>query len=378
MSAIAIGARRLRIWSRNHRSEIRLCLRLAVSGVLALLLAQLLQLRFGLWAVLTAVLLTQMSVGKSVKATGDYLVGTLGGAVFAGVIGALIPHDNAIALAGVLALGLIPAALIAAENSRFSAAPFTVVLVLLAPTITHIGPVASALERLFEVGVGCLVGLVVSFVVLPARASALSIEAATRVLNLIAQELPRLLRGIADSQDTTRLPDGSDRIGEAYAVAQTMAVEGAHERVPSFAAAPDLGPLLHVLLALQHDLIMIGRTAPLPEIAQARLAPPLAHVAEAAAACLHEAGARLMAHEPGTGCDGIDAAFADSVAEVTALGHDCVARELPPGSCERIFALAFALEQLRRDLHALEESAAAFARASASNPQAKSKRKQPA
>ena len=101
MNAIAPRLRQLRTWSRSHRAEIRLCVRLTVSAVLALLLAQLLQLRFGIWAVLTAVLLTQMSVGKSVKASGNYLIGTLGGAILAGAIGALIPHDNSIALAGV-------------------------------------------------------------------------------------------------------------------------------------------------------------------------------------------------------------------------------------------------------------------------------------
>jgi uncharacterized membrane protein YccC len=346
--------------------------------VLALLLAQLLQLRFGIWAVLTAVLLTQMSVGKSVKASGDYLIGTLGGAIFAGAIGALIPHDSEIALAAVLALTLMPVALIAAENSRFAAAPFTVVLVLLAPTIAHIGPVASALERLFEVGVGCVVGLVVSLVVLPARASALSIEAATRVLSLMAQELPRLLRGVARSTDDAALPGAGDRIGEAYVIAQGMAVEGAHERMTSFAAAPDPGPLLRVLLALQHDFIMIERTAPLPTIAQVRLAAALARVAQAAAACLHETGAQLMARQPGAGCQDVDAAFTDCAAKLTALGRDCVARDLPLAACERVFALAFALEHLRRNLHALEECVAAFARSRATRLQAEPKRKQPA
>ena len=44
-----------------------------------------------LWSVLTAVIVTQSSVGRSVKATIDYLVGTLGGAIYAGAVAALIP-----------------------------------------------------------------------------------------------------------------------------------------------------------------------------------------------------------------------------------------------------------------------------------------------
>jgi hypothetical protein len=51
-----------------------------------------------LWAVLTAVIVTQMSVGRSLKATFDYLAGTLGGAIYGGAIGGLVPHSNEMAL----------------------------------------------------------------------------------------------------------------------------------------------------------------------------------------------------------------------------------------------------------------------------------------
>jgi hypothetical protein len=62
-------------------------------------------------------MLTQLNVGRSLKATTDYLAGTLGGAIFAGIVGAMIPDHNG-ALALVLAVALAPAALVAAENAR--------------------------------------------------------------------------------------------------------------------------------------------------------------------------------------------------------------------------------------------------------------------
>jgi hypothetical protein len=40
----------------------------------------------GLWTVLTAVVVTQMSVGGSLKATTEYFTGTLGGAVYIGYL----------------------------------------------------------------------------------------------------------------------------------------------------------------------------------------------------------------------------------------------------------------------------------------------------
>ena len=46
----------------------------------------------GLWAVLTAVVVTQISVGGSLHATTDYVLGTIGGVIYAAAIAVLIPH----------------------------------------------------------------------------------------------------------------------------------------------------------------------------------------------------------------------------------------------------------------------------------------------
>src|SRR5215813_3018222 len=170
MSHLATGWSRLRAWSASHDPELRLCVRSTTAAVLTLAVAQVLHLPIALWAVLTAVILTQISVGRSLKATIDYLASTLGGAVYAGAIGALVPHDNQFAVFVALAIALAPAVLLAALNARFSAAPFTAVMVFFGPTITHTGPIAAAFERVIEVAVGRVVGLFVSLVVLPARA----------------------------------------------------------------------------------------------------------------------------------------------------------------------------------------------------------------
>src|SRR5580658_4111901 len=79
--------RSLRALVRHRRVQLALSIRVTIAALVALALAQLLQLPLPLWAVLTAVIVTQMSVGRSMKATLDYLVGTLGGAVYGGAIG---------------------------------------------------------------------------------------------------------------------------------------------------------------------------------------------------------------------------------------------------------------------------------------------------
>src|SRR6202050_2861940 len=68
----------------RRRAQAALSIRVTIAALVALALAQLLHLPLPLWAVLTAIIVTQMSVGRSLKATFDYLVGTLGGAIYGG------------------------------------------------------------------------------------------------------------------------------------------------------------------------------------------------------------------------------------------------------------------------------------------------------
>src|SRR5260370_21511754 len=145
MSHLATGWRELRTWSPDNSAELRLWVRSRTAAVLTLAAAQLLHLPIALWAVLTAVILTQINVGRSLKASTDYLLSTLGGAVYAGAIGALVPHDNAVAVFAALAIALAPAGLPAPPYPRFSAPPFTAVMGFFGPTIPPTRPIAAAL-----------------------------------------------------------------------------------------------------------------------------------------------------------------------------------------------------------------------------------------
>jgi uncharacterized membrane protein YccC len=127
---------------RQRRVQLTLSFRATVAALASLALAQFFQLPLPLWAVLTALIVTQLSVGQSLKVTFDYLLGTIGGAIYAGAIGVLIPHSSEIALLVVLAIAVAPLAFIATINPRFSAAPITAVIVLLVPLMTHTRQVA--------------------------------------------------------------------------------------------------------------------------------------------------------------------------------------------------------------------------------------------
>jgi uncharacterized membrane protein YccC len=207
----------------QRRVQLALSIRVTIAALLSLALAQFFHLTLPLWAVLTAVIVTQMSVGRSLKATFDYLVGTLGGAIYGGAIGVLIPHSNEIALLAVLALAVAPLAFIAAINPRFSAAPITAIIVLLVPTITHASQIASALDRVLEVTVGGVTGLVVSFLLLPSNAHRLVAEAAAGALDQIARALGDLLAGLTRGLDVEARHRIQDGIGQALAQLNVVA-----------------------------------------------------------------------------------------------------------------------------------------------------------
>ncbi len=365
MSHLATGWRELRTWSADHSAELRLCVRSTTAAVLTLAAAQLLHLPIALWAVLTAVILTQINVGRSLKASTDYLLSTLGGAVYAGAIGALVPHDNAVAVFAALAIALAPAVLLAALYPRFSAAPFTAVMVFFGPTITHTGPIAAAFERVIEVAVGCVIGLLVSLFVLPARAHDLAIEAATQMLSLIARFLPDLFAGFSQDPNRPALPDMQNLIGEALARFDKIALEASHERITRLGADPDQRPLLRTMLRLRHDLVIIGRAAvaPLPEALQPRLDPPLARVSETSAAYLRLSAAALSARRAPPSLEAAESALEGYAGELAALRREGVTRALSDEALERIFALGFALDQLRLHLRDLARCVTEFAAA---------------
>jgi uncharacterized membrane protein YccC len=364
MSRFATSWRWLLAEVRDHKAQLRLCLRVTVAALASLLLAQFLTVPLaGLWAVLTAVVVTQMSVGGSLQATIEYSVGTLGGAVYAGAIAALVPHNNELSLLAVLALAVAPLALLAAVNPNFRAAPFTAVLVVLGATIVHTDPIGSAFYRVLEVAIGGITGLMVSLLVLPARAHALLIEAAADMLDLLARSLPELVVGFTRSIDAAEVGRIQNSTAAAFARVDAVGAEAKREQMIHLSAQPDPGPLLRTLLRLRHDLIMIGRAAavPLPDLFQARLGPPLARVVETAADYMRAGRVALVARRNSPPLDAVEAALNAYAGAIAAVRHERLTQALPGDVVERIFALSFALDQLHQNLIDLGRCVTEFA-----------------
>ena len=353
----------LRSLFRDRRVQWALSIRATIAALASFAIAQFLHLPLPLWAVLTSVIVTQMSVGRSLKATFDYLMGTLGGAIYGGVIGALVPHASELALLALLALAVAPLSFIAAINPRFSVAPITAIIVLLVPTFTNASPIGSALDRVIEVAVGGVTGLVVSSLLLPSRAHPLLVEAAARTLDQMAGALGELFQGLTRGLDADSLHRVQDGIGQAVTEMNMVGAEAERERSAGLATGPSTGPLLRTLLRLRHDLVMIGRAAsnPLPEAVLTRLESSLAQVGSAFAADLRGSGAALQAGQGPPRLNEVESVLEAYAGEVAALRRDGVTRSLSVDEVERFFALGFALEQMRANLRDLERCVAELA-----------------
>jgi uncharacterized membrane protein YccC len=337
---------------RSHSPELRFCLRMTVAALMALTIVQSLALPLhGLWTVLTAVVVTQLSVGGSLRATIEYVVGTLGGAVYAGAMGALIPHTTAIAQDFVLALTIAPLALAAAINPNFRVAPFSAVLVVLLSGQLGQSPVESALNRFLEVALGGAVAVFVSVLVFPERAHGLARGAAAQILRKMAEVLAKLLSGFTRNLDTAAIADLQGGLGRSVTACQAIATEAKRERMVPFAREPDPAALSRTLLRLRHDLVILGRAAaiPLPDAFAERLGPPLARVSAEASEFLLSSAAAVAQRRSPPPLEPADASISAYESEVALLRSEGLTRALSTGEVERLFALGFALEQLRQN-----------------------------
>jgi fusaric acid resistance family protein len=354
-----------RLFGRLHarRAQLALAFRSTVAASVAFAAASALDLRLPLWAVLTALIVTQGSVGRSLKATRDYMFGTIGGAIYGGAIAVLIPHSGELQLLAVLVLTVAPLAFVASLNPSLNAATVTGVIVLLVPAMSHIDPLSSAIDRVGEVAVGAFVGLAVSFIVLPSRAHVQIRSAAGRLLELIAAAFAELLAGLSRGRDNDALHRIQDGIGTALVELNATGSEAERERSARLSSGADTGPLLRTILRLRHDVVMIGRASvvPLPSELQMRLATPLAKVSEAIAGYLRGCAEAMRAGSSPPPIWPVRVALKAYAEEVASVRSDGLTRGMPADAAERFFTLGFALEQMRKNLVDLERVVAEWA-----------------
>ena len=334
-------------------AEVKHGLRIAIAGMLSYVAAELLTLPQGYWAVFTAVLVVQGSVGGSWKAAVDRLVGTLLGAIYGAAIAALVPHGDVLMLGFALAISLTPLALVAAFYPVYRVAPITAVVLLLGSTASTEGPVLSAILRTVEVSLGGFIGVAVSLFVLPARAHALLGNAANRVLQRLADLLGDVMEGLVAPTDPNVILARHDAARIAITALENISDEAAREKRNYLTDDADPEPVARTLRRVRHDLVLIARVGaePMPEAMRPALKPAFAAFSEVAVAFMRATGRAFAERTSPHSIDAFNAALARALSAMDAIKGD-----------ERLIALAFGFEQLQRNLHDLVRRAQEFAR----------------
>lgn len=345
--------RRLTGWIGAHAAQLRQGGRMTVAAVLTLGLGELSGLPRSYWAVLTAVLVTQASLGGSIRATLDRLIGTVAGAVYGAAVALVIPHQSDLGQILATAAAIAPLAVASALSPSFRIAPVTAIIVLLIPSGLGAGVVENALTRVCEIVFGCVVGLGCSLLILPSRAHQLVAGAAASIARLLA-ELTRLqLSAPGDEATWTAITTAQGQIRAGFTRLDMVVGEARQERRSYLAGGFDPEPVSRTLLRIRHDLVMIGRatTTPLPDgPIRIRVQPRLDAMAEAVAEVLVGSAAALKGESKAPDIAPLRAAREAHSAEVAALRQEGLMRDLPDEAVERLFALGFALDQLCRDL----------------------------
>ncbi len=344
-----------RPWLDRHRDRLWLALRMLIAATLAYTLAHAFDLPQGYWAVLTTIIVTQTSVGGSLKAAIDRLVGSVCGALVGAAAALLLPSHTPLVLGATLVAALAPLALLTAFYPSYRVAPITAIIVLLSTGTATLGPLGYAFQRVLEITLGAVVGVVVSTLIAPARAYAQLREAAAETAQLLAQIMTALAQAIGTGPP--QLGVLPTQVQAALNRLATAADEAAHERRSRLSDHPDPEPLFRTLRRLQQDILALNRlfNTQWPDAAQAALAVPWSTYAEAVAATLRALAAALATCQPPPDAAQLRSQLAIFIAALETMRREGTTRALSTDLVGRILGSAFHVEQLQRDLDDLTE-----------------------
>lgn len=289
-----LSGARARLAGLIRPAHLRLGVRAAVAAVVADLLAVFLHLPNGYWAVITAILVVQSSIGASLSVAADRVLGTVLGGVI-GVACALVAGASAPLTFTLLGLGIIVTSTVAARFPSYKLAPVTVAIVLLSDP-THAQPIISGFHRVFEIAVGGVVGLACALLVFPARALRHLFPFCATALEDCAALMETGRDGILGRPwDPARVQGLNDDARVVLRAADKSAEEARAERAGRLASHPDPAPVVRSCRRLWHSVIILLRSTqkPLPTSLAARMAPSLDKAVDAQAALMRALAAEM-------------------------------------------------------------------------------------
>ena len=334
---------------RAHKAELRQAVRVTVGCSLAFALYHLLNLPQGYWAVFTVVIVMQGSIGGTLSAAVDRMKGTLLGALVGAVAASLRPQTP-LGLGIAMALSVAITALAAALRPTLKVAPVTAVIMLISPSGASMGPLVSALYRVVEIFIGSVIGVATSVLVLPARSNRLVIERVQAALELLALLAEHYAADVQLAEGRPDRHEENTRSRAALGLVDTAMADAARERSSRLSDHRIAEAMPRTLWRVRNDGVAVGRAiAALPEAVRPLLAEGVAAMLAEQAQFMRRCATALGANGRVDRTGRIEALMAFE-AVVDELRTSRVTQALDFDAAGPVFALAFALESLHRNL----------------------------
>jgi len=334
-----------------RKTEIRHAIRVSAAVGAAFALATLLRLPQGYWAVFTAVIVVQSSLGATITASMERFMGTVVGAL-TGAVAAYFhtkwPEFGGLILVVTVAL----LAFAVSVRPALKVAPVTAVIMLIGQT-THMDPLIAASLRVAEITVGSLVGVAATLLIFPARAHASVVTSVQKIAGLQAHILDSYILMLRGTPGPTDYLKAQDDLRAALAKLQTSMTEADRENATKLSERSVSDALPRTLWRLRNDTVMVGRTLREPLPAEG-LAPAAADMLEASARFLRGTADLLAggARPDRLAFAEVHQAFQTCVEGLREKG---LTRELEFDDAARVFGLVFAIENLFGNLGDFEE-----------------------
>ena len=270
------------------KAELRHAIRVSIAVGVTFAISILLRLPQGYWAVFTAVIVVQASIGGTIAASRDRLIGTVVGA-FVGAGAVYLKGTTALDQGLVLCAVVAVLAFAAAVRPSLKVAPITAVIVIIAGP-HDVGPLHAALMRTAEITIGGVVGVCATLFIFPARAHDAAVDHLAKTMRQVADLLAlhrEQLNGVdvADSIQSTQVA-----IRTSLAAVEAAMSEAVHETASRLSDRDVPEAVPRTLWRIRGDVVTIGRAL------DARLPPTvLEHLRPAVSDLLAAQSDRLRA-----------------------------------------------------------------------------------
>ena len=331
-------------------SVVRQAVRTVVAALVAELVVRYFDLGQGYWAVLTAITVVQLTVGATIRRGVNRMLATCVGAA-AGMLGLWLQVTQGLSPTIAMVGTLFVTALAGAAFPILRLAPTNAAVVLLgADTVADI--LGSGVNRVYDVIVGTIVGILTAFSVLPVYAG-LRVK---RSLAFILWQCSDLLAAQIDAfsgvaRDPAAILALSVRINRRLAEASALAADAGRE-------LNDIGDITGVVRAterLHYSIMAIDRGGGgvLPVQINTLLWHPLHDLTEALRVAITETGNSLSEQRRAPPLDAVNTSHAALSQALLSLRLSGAMRGLDPSVAMRVYSVILLLDEVVRDLKEL-------------------------